>query len=67
MKEEKIYCSGDVCDESQLRFDFESLLCCQCDDEDECVVLKGRTAILYLVQVGNRILRGLQIVDQAVA
>ena len=28
---------------------------------------KGRIAILYEVQVGNRILQGLQIVDQAVA
>ena len=28
---------------------------------------KGRIAILYEVQVGNRILRGLEIVDQAVA
>ena len=30
----------NVCHESQLRFDFQSLLCCQCDDEDKCVVLE---------------------------
>ena len=32
-KEEK-YCSvqDDVCHESQLRFDFKSQLCCQCDE-----------------------------------
>ena len=37
----KNYCSvqDDVCHESQLQFDFQSPLCCQCDDEDECVVL----------------------------
>ena len=40
-KEEK-YCSvqDDLCHESHLRFDFQSVLCCQRDDEDECVVLK---------------------------
>ena len=37
-KEEKYYCSvqDDFCHESQLRFDFHSVLFCQCVDEDEC-------------------------------
>ena len=38
----QVYCSvqDDVCHESQLQVDFWSLLGCQCDDEDECVVLE---------------------------
>ena len=38
--EEKDYCSvqDDVSHESQLLFDFQSLLGCHFDDEDECVV-----------------------------
>ena len=34
------YCSvqDDVCHESQLLVDFQSLLDCHRDDEDECVV-----------------------------
>ena len=38
----KNYCSVQhvVCHESQRRFDFKSLLGCQCDDEDDCVVVE---------------------------
>ena len=38
----KNYCSvqDNVCHGSQLRFDFQLLLGCQRDDEDECVVLE---------------------------
>ena len=44
MKEEKNYRSvqDDVCHESQLQVDSQSLLGCQCDEEDECAVLGER-------------------------
>ena len=66
----RIQISGqdDVCHESQLRFDFQSLLVASALTKmNASSWRKGRITILYEVQVGNRFLRGLYIVDQAVA
>ena len=50
----------DVCHESQLRFDFQSLLVASALTKmNASSWRKGRITILYEVQVGNRFLRGL--------